>query len=86
MTPDSKVTIIVEGVTDTTTIVIPLAAKVTFARSEVFGGNLGEEYLALSCHGFYDIDRNYVFSQTVQPIHIPSDDVRTEDNIVLGYN
>ncbi|QGZ17291.1 hypothetical protein SEA_GIANTSBANE_87 [Arthrobacter phage Giantsbane] len=88
LSPEAKVTIIVEGMEDVTTIVIPLAANVTFGKGNVEGGTPHEHYLALSCYGFYDIDQNIVYTQETRPRHIPQEESvdTTAINIVKGEN
>ncbi len=64
--PEAKVTIIVEGLTEVTTITIPLASKPEYGVGPVWdmatGKETGEQHFGFSCYGLFDIDNNLHYS------------------------
>lgn len=68
--PEAKVTITVEYADSVETITIPLAARPIIAHENTVGsfGAVEAQYIAFSCYGLLDIDRNQFFNIEREPV------------------
>jgi hypothetical protein len=69
MLPEAKVTITVEYADSVETITIPLASSPIIAHENTTGsfGEVAAQYIAFSCYGLFDIDRNQYFNMEREP-------------------
>jgi hypothetical protein len=86
MVPDSKVTIIIEGMERVTTISVPLAAKPEYATGSTFhisSGEPSEMRLGFDCYAIYDIDRNQTYTVTDKSRFEAEEDILMQANAII---
>jgi hypothetical protein len=84
--PDSKVTIIVEGMERVTKISVPLASKPNFGVSHTYNlhtGDRAEMLLAFNTYAIFDLDKNNTHIVTEQSLLEAENDILDQAKEIL---